>query len=214
YDSAAKLRSREDLAERAQQLVERHGDELARAGVEDVLLLNGSDHLPVQPELPDLLPDQRFRVASLDEYASAVLPRLRALPVLEGELLGSREQNVLRGVNSARVYLKQANERAERHLLSAETAAAVAALAGRAPFPTADFRFAWRELLRNHPHDSICGCSVDEVHEDMLERYERLERTIDVLERKALAPLPLDPAQAGELYRPAPRTNVTLLNPL
>ena len=214
YDSAAKLRSREDLAERAQRLVERHEDELARVGVHDVLLLNGSDHLPVQPELPDLLPDERFRISSLDEYVASVRPHLRGLPVYEGELLGSREQNVLRGVNSARMYLKQANERAERHLLSVETAAAVAALGGHALFPTADFRFAWRELLRNQPHDSICGCSVDEVHEDMLERYARLERTISVLEREALGPLPLDSAHAQELYRPAPRTEANVFNPL
>jgi alpha-mannosidase len=112
------------------------------------------------------------------------------------------------------MYLKQANERSERRLVSAETAAALAALAGRAPFPAADYRFAWRELLRNHPHDSICGCSVDEVHDDMMERYTRLERTISVLERKAIAPLPLDARQARELYRPPARSEATLVNPL
>jgi len=219
YDSAAKLRSAEDLVERAHGLVERHEAELARVGLHDVLLCNGSDHLPIQPELPDLLPQARFEIASFDEYVAAALPTLRDLPVYTGELLGSREQNVLRGVNSARIYLKQANERAERRLLGAETAAAVAAMVGCAAFSSADFRFAWRELLRNQPHDSICGCSVDEVHEDMLERYARLERTVSVLERKALAALagttlPLEPADAQELYRQAPRSEVTVFNPL
>src|SRR5207253_2215062 len=45
---------------------------------------------------------------------------------------------------------------------------------------------AWRDLLRNHPHDSICGCSCDEVHRDMLVRYEQLGRTLDYVEREAL----------------------------
>jgi alpha-mannosidase len=41
-------------------------------------------------------------------------------------------------------------------------------------------------LLRNHPHDSICGCSCDEVHRDMLVRYEQLDRTFEYVEREAL----------------------------
>jgi alpha-mannosidase len=54
------------------------------------------------------------------------------------------------------------------------------------PFPSAAVRLAWRHLLQNHPHDSICGCSCDEVHRDMLVRYEQLDRTVDVIERDAL----------------------------
>ncbi|MBD3187252.1 hypothetical protein GF325_10515, partial [Candidatus Bathyarchaeota archaeon] len=30
---------------------------------------------------------------------------------------------------------------------------------------------AWKWLLKNHPHDSICGCSVDQVHEEMKTRF-------------------------------------------
>jgi alpha-mannosidase len=106
--------------------------------------------------------------------------------VHEGELVGSRLQNVLRGVNSARIYLKQANERAEQRLLSIETAAALRTLHESTPYPAAELRLAWRDLLRNHPHDSICGCSCDEVHRDMLVRYEQLDRTLDVVERTAV----------------------------
>jgi alpha-mannosidase len=220
YDSAVWLRSGDDLAWRAGRVVELYGADLARAGVRDVVLTNGSDHVPVQPELPGWLrraarlTGAPFRLASFDEYAASALPR--RLPELRGELLGSREQNVLRGVNSARMYLKQANERAERLLLSAETAAVLADLAGCATFPAADFRFAWRELLRNHPHDSICGCSVDEVHDDMLERYARLERTVSVLERRAMAAFARAPLadSSEEFYRPVPRATLTVLNPL
>ncbi|KAF0191288.1 MAG: mannosylglycerate hydrolase, partial [Bacteroidetes bacterium] len=32
---------------------------------------------------------------------------------------------------------------------------------------------AWRYLLQNHSHDSICGCSVDDVHEEMVVRYKK-----------------------------------------
>ncbi|MFR1317240.1 MAG: glycoside hydrolase family 38 C-terminal domain-containing protein, partial [Clostridium perfringens] len=30
---------------------------------------------------------------------------------------------------------------------------------------------AWKYLIQNHPHDSICGCSIDEVHQDMVTRF-------------------------------------------
>ena len=35
---------------------------------------------------------------------------------------------------------------------------------------------AWRHLLENQPHDSICGCSVDTVHEEMRQRYDWVKR--------------------------------------
>jgi alpha-mannosidase len=217
YCNAARLESAEDLAARAEALAERYGAALERVGVEAILLLNGCDHLPVERRLPDLLPDRRFSIGSIDEFLADARPT--GPRAYRGELIGGREQNALRGVNSARMYVKQANERAERRLLAAETAAALAALAGAAAFPRSDFRFAWRELLRNHPHDSICGCSADEVHDDMLERYVRLERTTSVLARKATAALAggalrLTSSDAAELLHPAARTTTTLWNTL
>jgi alpha-mannosidase len=158
------------------------------AGQDEIVLANGSDHLPIEPELPEILAGLErpfgasFRIGRYDEH----MPAPDGLPVHEGELVGSRLQNVLRGVNSARIYLKQANESAERRLLSIETAASLRTLREDAPYPDGDLRLAWRDLLRNHPHDSICGCSCDEVHRDMLVRYEQLDRTLDYVEREAL----------------------------
>ena len=34
---------------------------------------------------------------------------------------------------------------------------------------------AWKHLLQNHPHDSICGCSIDQVHKDMEYRFAQCE---------------------------------------
>jgi len=188
YDNFARLSWYHDAERRVRAIVARFGELVQRAGGDEIVLANGSDHLPIEPELPRILTrlegtlGAAFRIGRYDEHA----PPGEGLPVHEGELVGSRLQNVLRGVNSARIYLKQANERAERRLLSIETAAALRALRGAAPFPAADLRLAWRDLLRNHPHDSICGCSCDEVHRDMLVRYEQLHRTLDVVEREAL----------------------------
>ena len=188
YDNFARLTWYHDAEQRVRDVVEHFGELVHRAGGDQIVLANGSDHLPVEPELPQILVELEqtfgasFRIGRYDEYA----PDADGLPEHEGELVGSRLQNVLRGVDSARIYLKQANERAERRLLSIETAAALRTLRGEARYPAADLRLAWRDLLRNHPHDSICGCSCDEVHRDMLVRYEQLDRTLDVVEREAL----------------------------
>ncbi|HEU5243734.1 MAG TPA: glycosyl hydrolase-related protein [Gaiellaceae bacterium] len=188
YDNFARLTWFHDAEERVRAVVGYFGELVRGAGQDEIVLANGSDHLPIEPELPEILTGLErtfgatFRLGRYDEHA----PAADGLPVHEGELVGSRLQNVLRGVNSARIYLKQANERAERRMLSIETAAALRTLRDDAPYPAGDLRLAWRDLLRNHPHDSICGCSCDEVHRDMLVRYEQLDRTMDYVEREAL----------------------------
>jgi alpha-mannosidase len=175
---------------------------LRRARVDEVLLCDGEDHRHIRRDLPALcselerrLPGTSFTIARYADYVSAV--DSDNLPAYTGELLGSRLQNVLRGVNSARLYIKQANERAERRLLEVETLGALRTLHTSERFPVVDFRLAWRQLLRNHPHDSICGCSCDEVHRDMLVRYEQLERTVGQLQRRALGAFAVDGEAAG-----------------
>ena len=32
---------------------------------------------------------------------------------------------------------------------------------------------AWKHVLTNHAHDSICGCSIDQVHRDMMYRFDQ-----------------------------------------
>jgi alpha-mannosidase len=51
-------------------------------------------------------------------------------------------------------------------------------------------RGAWRALLPNQAHDSICGCSQDRVHEQMAARFDTAveladQTTARVLERLA-----------------------------
>jgi alpha-mannosidase len=179
---------------RIEQIADRFATALGDAGVDAVLLCDGDDHRRVRRDLPALcdelegrLPGTRFTISRYGDYVASADPA--ELGVYTGELLGSRLHNVLRGVNSARLYLKQANERAERRLLGVETLGALRTLLTGERFPISDFRLAWRQLLKCQPHDSICGCSCDEVHRDMLVRYELLDRTVGELERRAVAGL-------------------------
>ncbi len=139
-----------------------------------MLLLNGFDHMPEQPGLPALLgtvardrPDWTLRHASLDAYAAAFRAALdasgEALPVVRGDLLGNVHHPILSSVWSTRLYLKRAHDAAERFLVDvAEPLAAMLPGPDSRPF----LGLAWRHLLRAQPHDDLCGCSLDAVHED------------------------------------------------
>ena len=79
---------------------------------------------------------------------------------------------VIPGVLSSRIHLKQANARCENELcLWAEPFSVFAAGLG-VPYPKRYLELAWKYLLQNHPHDSICGCSIDQVHKDMEYRFD------------------------------------------
>jgi mannosylglycerate hydrolase len=168
-----------NAADRVEQVLRAEEPMLGDPGFRDLFLGNGYDHSALQADLPEVLaalrelkPDVEVRLALVSEYARAMAAEDGRLPVFRGELAGGARMNVLRGVNSTRMYLKQANERCERELASAETLCALALLARPGVrHPRGELRLAWRELLRNHPHDSICGCSVDEVHDDMGQRF-------------------------------------------
>jgi mannosylglycerate hydrolase len=168
-----------NAAERIEEILRAERPMLDDPSFVDLFLGNGYDHGRLQDDLPEVLaglerlkPHLQTRIALLSEYTRALQAEDRQLPAFGGELAGGARANVLRGVNSARMEIKQANERCERELAGAETLSALAALTRRGfRYPRGELRLGWRELLRNHPHDSICGCSVDETHADMPQRF-------------------------------------------
>lgn len=168
------------------------GGSAAYATGDALLLLNGSDHLYPQAELPrvlrdvgERLPDVRFVHADLEAFVRHARDAAGTLEEHQGEFRGSRYQHVLSGVLSARMYLKTANEAAQTRLEKyTEPLAALARLRG-VPYPGALLNHAWRTLLQNHPHDSICGCSVDAVHDEMMPRFAAVHHVAEPLERRA-----------------------------
>ena len=158
-----------------------------------VLLMNGFDH--ALPEAGTGAAAEAFARASgftvrralLDDFARVLPPEA---PRFRGALTGARIANLLPGVWSTRTPLKLRNRRAEARLEGwAEPWAALGRLLG-APDERPALRMAWRALLQNQAHDSICGCSQDRVHEQMAARYDAAEElaeetTARVLERLA-----------------------------
>jgi len=169
--------------EQATRQLGRVGRDLTRrCKAPEILLPAGSDHSRPQPQLPIAVAaldreEGPWLFSSHDGYFAALEPGFtRGLPEYRGELRGASDAPLLSGTLSARLYLKQRNFQLE-HLLTRHVEPA-ALFARQAGMPDQDhlLRVAWAELLKNHPHDSICGCSVDAVHQEMETRFARAEQ--------------------------------------
>lgn len=132
-------------------------------------------------------------------------PALPPLPVVRGEQYSGRYICVFPGVLSARTYLKVRNYHVETEMERyAEPLAVLARLAGGGD-QSRELEGVWRRILRNHPHDSICGVSVDAVHRIMEERFGRIEGDLAEVESGALRVLVSDDnRRGGEIFNPLP----------
>jgi mannosylglycerate hydrolase len=174
--------------------------ERERTAFGQVLFMCGVDHVEPHPGLPDLVarvgdePGVRARQSTLPAYVEAVQAAVRAdgvgarLETVRGELRGGEEYAfLLPGVLSARTYLKQANARVQAVLEKwAEPVSVFSWLAG-SDYPAGILGYAWKTLLQNHPHDSICGCSVDAVHEENRTRFARAGEAAEAVADRAVA---------------------------
>jgi mannosylglycerate hydrolase len=156
----------------------------------DVYLLNnGSDHLPPQRELGPVLsalrgafPGTEFRHGSFEDYVEALRASGVSLKSHTGELIRGKNYHILSGVWSARMYLKQLNDAGQNVLSNClEPMSAYTHFVLGHEYPAGEIEQAWKLLLENHPHDSICGCSTDDVHEEMVPRFESVLGTAEQL---------------------------------
>lgn len=158
-----------------------------------LLLMAGIDHAEANRHLPEIvreaerrLPGIDIRIGSLPEHLDCVRSSGETFREHRGELRSGGMAFVLQQVYSTRMHLKQRNNTCQTLLERyAEPLTACAELMG-ASSQGAFLDLAWRELLKNHPHDDICGCSVDPVHREMEVRFDRVEQVGDVLVRDAL----------------------------
>lgn len=118
--------------------------------------LNGTDYTSVQNDP--------------DSYLKAVMNETPELPVLKGALYNGRFISVFPGVMSSRMYLKIQNDQMQKLLEKKVEPVSVMVSMFGGEYGKSVIENAWKLLLKNHPHDSICGVSIDDVHKDMENR--------------------------------------------
>ncbi len=189
YSSGWRLPSEpDDMLERVRR------QELDRREGEPAVLMNGTDHSRMEKHVPAALKAAAgrgydFQLATLADYERAQFEAGIDDIVYMGELRSPDRSNVLVGVLSARMNIKQRDFQVSSALERyAEPLELLSHLHG-GPDGAPALRHAWRLLLENSPHDSICGCSVDQTHREMLPRYDRAEQLADQIARESLGHL-------------------------
>ncbi len=152
---------------------------------QNILWVDGADHIEFDPAVLEMMDAfnrkagyEAMKVSTLDDFLAAARAEKRAAtPTWTGELREVAHTNnawLIPGVGSSRIPLKQANHACETLLtLWAEPWCAYTQEQLGLEYPATSLDLAWEYLLKNHPHDSICGCSTDETHAAMPYRFDQ-----------------------------------------
>ncbi len=163
-----------------------------------ILLMNGCDHLVAQENLPKILKslngNNKWNIKhdSLTDVIKAIdmHPNKTHYPIYFGELREDNNKYILAGTLSSRVYLKLENYKCQTKLEKiVEPLAVLLSLNNICEYPQDFINYAWRLLIQNHAHDSICGCSTDEVHREMEVRFLKVSQVLDKLQENLLSTL-------------------------
>ncbi len=161
-----------------------------------ILLMNGCDHLVAQENLSGILKvasqNQKWELKqnSLPEALKNILnsSNRRNYPISYGELRSDNNKYILAGTLSSRVYLKLVNYKCQTLLEKViEPLASVLSIQNKITYPYDEIKYAWKLLIQNHAHDSICGCSTDEVHKEMEVRFLKVSQVLEKLNEKLLS---------------------------
>ena len=220
YELGANLPADPDAA--ARRWREMQVEVVPRARLPVALLLNGADHHARQRNLAVAVGalaaaarPAAVRQRSLREFIAQALAGAAnaALPEVAGELRDSYGYTwTLQGTLGTRAAQKRRNARAERLLV--REAEPWAALAARRTGQSRRglLHAVWRTLLLAHPHDTLCGCSVDAVARAFDARLDEVEAEGGGLRDDAVAALLGHDAEQARLARDAWRPHLVVRN--
>jgi mannosylglycerate hydrolase len=183
------------------------------ANTPSIILMNGRDHaepnekvLENIKKLNELYKEHTFILSTLEDYISEVKSYNPKLMVLEGELRNYSfgTDYILSGVLSARNYLKLSNFEICHKTEKILEPLAVINYLNLGVYDSNYFEYLWKLILQNHAHDSICGCSIDDVYVEMEGRFVSIKGLI----REFLKSISINLFGGGEdiiLFNPTPK---------
>lgn len=156
------------------------------AVTENLLLPNGHDQMPIQKnifevmnQLRKLYPDKEFFLSKYQTIFEVL--EHTELPSIKGEFLDGKYMRVHRSIYSSRADLKSANTRIENKITNHLEPLASIAYALGFDYYHGLIESIWKELLKNHAHDSIGCCCSDKVHKVISGRFFLAEEKTDRL---------------------------------
>ncbi|WP_059103702.1 mannosylglycerate hydrolase [Shouchella shacheensis] len=161
---------------------------------EHILLPNGHDQMPIQKniftileQLKKIYPNRHFFLSRY-EHLFAEIEKNKELPTLKGEFLDGKYMRVHRSIYSTRMDIKAANARIENKLTNILEPLASMAYKLGFEYHHGLIELIWKEMMKNHAHDSIGCCCSDKVHREICGRFflaeEKTDQLIEFYKRK------------------------------
>lgn len=154
-------------------------DKIAEKSGDTLLLPIGADHLAIPEDIKSqidsmnfYLDDYEIELGSLFDYFKSVKFKQK----YDDELRDNSKTFILQGSYSARMKLKQLNTECSYKLDLANKIQ----LNFGSKYEKA-IEYAYKLLLQNQAHDSICGCSTDLVHQENITRYHKILEIADTI---------------------------------
>lgn len=178
-----KLDMREHIPAQIKKLVADESEHFTTRHIASMQGFDSSEPDPIEPELiaeaQKHIPEHRIFQSSLEQYMNAMRKEVKEPFLIRGE---SRDPgatgkwtHLFGDVISSRTRTKRMNAQTETLLQRlAEPFATIGWTLG-AEYPKTAFDLAWRYLLKNHPHDTICGAGVDQMEKDMVYRFDQCQ---------------------------------------
>ncbi|KKI94024.1 alpha-mannosidase [Bacillus sp. SA1-12] len=156
------------------------------ATTEHIILPNGHDQMPIQKniftiieKLQKLYPDREFFLSKYEDVFDQL--EKQNLPALQGEFLDGKYMRVHRSIFSTRMDIKAANTRIENKITNILEPLASIAYSLGFEYPHGLIELIWKEIMKNHAHDSIGCCCSDKVHQEIYNRFFIAEEKVDEL---------------------------------
>ncbi len=187
--------NKEEFNKRLDQFI---SNESKATDIDSILMFDGMDHSELDLEaFQTLKMSNKATFSDLDAFADILSQQSSSITsTIEGEQLDpsiydSEEHSLLLGTLSSRIYLKKANRYCEDLLTQiVEPILALAKLNGHDVVnDTLFLHRAWDLVLQCHAHDSICGSGIDEIHQDMMNRFRNAQEIGLFLARRNLEKL-------------------------
>lgn len=168
--------------------------EIKRSKIPIVVVMDGLDHSEVDSNVVDyikkiaeLYPNAVVHHKNLCEQGLVLEKYRRSLPVIEGELNKTAiNQNdylhLITNTLSSYYTIKKQNDRCQNLLEKITEPICVMSDFDNVSLNRNFVNIAYKYLLKNHAHDSICGCSIDQVHKDMEYRFDQVKEICNALE--------------------------------
>lgn len=179
-------------------LIEAQLNKIAEKSSDVLLLPLGADHLSIPANVNEQIEQINKHLKNFKIELKSPFDFIERLPgrgaqKFSGELRNNSRNFILSGVYSSRIDLKQQNAKLQWDLQAiTEPLQAFAYSIGVSKSYQNEIDYAYKQLMKNHAHDSIYGCSTDGVHREMKTRFEKVAQITNGIKKRVIRDLKND----------------------